>query len=62
MLVHKLVSRGTIEERVDEMITSKRSLAKRVVGDGEQWLTELTTAELRDVIALRASEVLITLS
>jgi hypothetical protein len=57
VLVHKLISRGTIEERIDEMITSKRSLAKRVVGDGEQWLTELTTAELRDVIALRTSEV-----
>ena len=57
VLVHKLVSTGTIEERIDEMITSKRSLAKRVVGDGEQWLTELSTDELRDVIALRASEV-----
>ena len=57
VLVHKLVSTGTIEERIDEMITSKRSLAKRVVGDGEQWITELSTDELRDVIALRASEV-----
>ena len=57
VLVHKLVSTGTIEERIDEMITSKRSLAKRVVGDGEQWLTELSTDELRDVIALRASEI-----
>ncbi len=57
VFVHKLVSSGTIEERIDEMITNKRSLAKRVVGDGEQWITELSTAELRDVIALRTSEV-----
>jgi SNF2 family DNA or RNA helicase len=51
--VHKLVSSGTIEERIDAMITSKRALAERVVGDGEQWLTELSTDELRDVIELR---------
>ncbi len=57
VLVHKLVSTGTIEERIDEMIISKRSLAERVVGDGERWLTELSTDQLRDVIALRASEV-----
>jgi hypothetical protein len=54
VLVHKLVCTGTIEERIDEMITSKRQLAQRVVGTGEQWITELSTQELRDVIALRA--------
>jgi hypothetical protein len=35
------------------MITSKRALAQRVVGDGEKWITELSTDDLRDVIALR---------
>ncbi len=54
--VHKLVTAGTIEERIDEMITAKRMLAQRVVGSGEQWITKLSTAELRDVVALRATE------
>ena len=54
--VHKLVSSGTIEERIDEMITNKRALAERVVGSGEQWVTELTVDELRDVISLRPQE------
>ncbi len=54
--VHKLVSAGTIEERIDEMITAKRELAERVVGSGEQWITKLSTAELRDVVALRTTE------
>ncbi len=54
--VHKLVSSGTIEERIDAMIADKRALAERVVGDGEQWLTELSTDELRDVIELRATD------
>ena len=56
VLVHKLVSTGTIEERIDEMIASKRALAKRVVGTGEQWITQLDTEALRDVVALRVGE------
>ena len=56
VLVHKLVSTGTIEERIDEMINSKRALAESVVGTGEQWITELDTAELRNVISLRGEE------
>ncbi len=52
--VHKLVSTGTVEERIDAMITAKRALAARVVGTGEEWMTELDTEELRDIIALRS--------
>jgi hypothetical protein len=55
--VHKLVTAGTIEEPIDEMITAKRDLAQRVVGTGEDWLTELSTAELRELVALRQEEV-----
>ena len=51
--VHKLVCGGTIEERIDAMIQRKRALADQVVGSGEQWLTELGTDELREVIRLR---------
>ncbi|MFQ5558826.1 MAG: DEAD/DEAH box helicase, partial [Acidimicrobiales bacterium] len=50
--VHKLVSAGSIEERIDEVIAGKRHLAERVVGSGEDWLTELSTEELADVVAL----------
>ncbi len=53
VLVHKLVSTGTIEERIDEMINAKRALAESVVGTGEQWITELDTDQLRNVISLR---------
>ena len=57
VIVHKLVSTGTIEERIDEMISRKRALAQKVVGAGEAWITELSTDELRDVLALRADAV-----
>jgi SNF2 family DNA or RNA helicase len=53
VLVHKLACQGTIEERVDALITSKRDLADRVVGTGEGWVTELSTEELRDLLVLR---------
>ena len=58
VLVHKLVTAGTIEERIDATINAKRSLANAVVGTGEEWITELSTDELRDVVALRNSEVI----
>lgn len=56
VLVHKLVTTGTVEERIDAMIASKRALAESVVGTGEDWLTELSTDELRDLVALRDGE------
>jgi SNF2 family DNA or RNA helicase len=57
VIVHKLVSTGTVEERIDEMINSKRALAEKVISGGEGWITELSTDDLRDVLALRADAV-----
>jgi SNF2 family DNA or RNA helicase len=53
VFVHKLVSVGTVEERIDAMISAKRALAEQVVGSGDGWITELSTKDLREVIALR---------
>ncbi|MHA6782380.1 DEAD/DEAH box helicase [Pseudonocardia saturnea] len=50
--VRKFVCPGTVEERVDEMITKKKALSEMVVGDGEGWLTELSTESLREVFSL----------
>jgi SNF2 family DNA or RNA helicase len=50
--VHKFVCVGTFEERIDEMIESKRSIAENVVGAGESWLTELSDRQLKEVFAL----------
>ena len=51
--VHKLICAGTLEERIDDMIESKKALAESIVGGGEGWLTELSTDELRDILTLR---------
>jgi superfamily II DNA or RNA helicase len=50
--VHKLVCAGTVEEKVDALLEQKRQLASKIVGAGEQWITELGGAELRALFAL----------
>ncbi|MET8040263.1 SNF2-related protein [Micromonospora sp. NPDC005215] len=55
--VRKFVCAGTVEEKVAAMIADKRRLAERVVGTGEQWITELSTGQLRDLFALEAGAV-----
>lgn len=51
--VHKFVVRGTLEERIDQMIESKTELAENIIGSGEAWLSELSTEQLRDILTLR---------
>jgi SNF2 family DNA or RNA helicase len=55
--VHKFVCTGTLEERIDEMIRDKRALAQRIVGSGEQWITEMSTAQLRKLLTLGAEAI-----
>lgn len=51
--VHKFICAGTLEEKISDMIERKRDIAEQVVGTGEGWLTELSTAELKELFALR---------
>ena len=48
---------GTLEEKIDEMIERKKEIAEQVVGTGEAWLTKLSTAELKEILALREAAV-----
>jgi SNF2 family DNA or RNA helicase len=51
--VHRLVTEGTVEDRIAEMLAAKRALADAVLQSGESALTELTDAELADLVSLR---------
>ncbi len=55
--VHKFLCVGTLEERIDEMIESKKALAGSVVGTGEEWLTKLSNTELKELFTLRSEAV-----
>ncbi|MFG2531168.1 DEAD/DEAH box helicase [Streptomyces sp. NPDC048516] len=54
--VHRIVTEGTIEDRIADMLARKQQLADAVLGSGEAALTELTDAALADLVALRGSE------
>ncbi|RJQ87712.1 DEAD/DEAH box helicase [Amycolatopsis panacis] len=51
--VHRLVAEGTVEDRIAVMLREKRALAESVLGGGEAALTELTDAELTELVTLR---------
>ncbi|MFI1925927.1 DEAD/DEAH box helicase [Streptomyces sp. NPDC020377] len=51
--VHRLIAEGTIEDRIAAMLRRKQDLADAVLGAGEAALTELTDAELADLVELR---------
>lgn len=51
--VHKFISLGTLEEKIDEMLESKMSLSENVISTSEAWITELSNEELHDLFALR---------
>ncbi|MCM3715174.1 DEAD/DEAH box helicase [Alkalihalobacillus oceani] len=50
--VHKLMTVGTLEERIDRMLTQKQALADHILAAGEQPITELTNEEIIDLIQL----------
>uniref|UniRef100_UPI0033423646 C-terminal helicase domain-containing protein n=1 Tax=Prochlorothrix hollandica TaxID=1223 RepID=UPI0033423646 len=50
--VHKFVCSGTLEERIHDLMESKKELAEQVIGEGENWLSNLDTNQLRDLLLL----------
>jgi SNF2 family DNA or RNA helicase len=55
--VYKYICAGTVEERIDELIEKKKDLAGMVIRAAEDWLTELSTSDLRDLLALRSDAI-----
>ncbi len=58
VFVHKFVTIGTLEERIDQMIEDKKKLASSIVGSDESWLTELDNEAFKQLISLNRSAVL----
>lgn len=51
--VHKFISLGTLEERIDEMLDNKFQLSENVISSSEGWITELSTEALQELFTLR---------
>jgi SNF2 family DNA or RNA helicase len=56
--VYKFVCTGTLEERIHLLIESKKALAEQVVSAGENWLSEMSTDQLRQLLLLDRSEII----
>ena len=53
VMVHKFVTQGTIEEKIDAIIEEKKNLSGDILStEGEHWLTEYSNAELLNLLAL----------
>jgi SNF2 family DNA or RNA helicase/uncharacterized Zn finger protein len=50
--VHRLITIGTFEEKIDEMIKAKKELADLTVATGEKWITELSDKDLKEIFSL----------
>jgi len=53
--VHRLVTEGTLEDRIAALLEKKRELAEAVVGTGEGWIAELSDDQLGELVSLRAA-------
>jgi SNF2 family DNA or RNA helicase len=52
VMVHRLINLGTLEEKIDAMISAKKKLANLTVATGEKWLGELSDQEIKNLVSL----------
>ena len=52
VMVHRMITKGTLEEKIDEMIRSKKRLANLTVSNGEKWIGEMSDKDLKSLVAL----------
>jgi len=53
VLVHKFITQGTLEEKIDQMIADKSSLSESILSDDSSWLKGLNTQSFMDLVKLR---------
>ncbi len=58
VFVHKMVTVGTLEERIDAMIEDKQAMADSIVGTDENWLTEINDQQFRQLISLNRQSIM----
>lgn len=52
VMVHRLITKGTLEEKIDQMLKSKKNLANMTVSGGEKWVGELSDKEIKELVSL----------
>ncbi len=54
VIVHRLISKGTFEEKINQMLQDKKHLADLTVGTGEKWIGDLSNNELHELVHIDA--------
>lgn len=49
VVVHRFITQNTFEERINDMINNKRTLAEMTVSTGENWIGKLSNKELKEI-------------
>ena len=57
VLVHKFVCQGTVEEKIDTLITEKTALASDILEGAETLLTEMNNEELLELVSLDVNKI-----
>lgn len=52
VMVHRFITQGTFEEKINELLMAKKELANLTVSTGEKWIGEYSDGELRDLVSL----------
>ena len=52
VMVHRFITHGTFEEKINELLQTKKELANLTVSTGEKWIGEYSDGELRDLVGL----------
>jgi SNF2 family DNA or RNA helicase len=53
VMVYRLLTKGTFEEKIDEMLKDKKALAQLTVASNEKWIGEFSNSELKSLVELR---------
>ena len=54
VMVHRLISKGTFEEKINQMLQDKKHLADLTVSTGEKWIGDLSNTELQELVNINA--------
>jgi len=52
VMVHRLLTKHTLEEKINQLLLKKKALSSQIISSGERWITELSDKELRSLVSL----------
>lgn len=55
--VHKIICRGTLEEKIDALIEKKKGLSASLLSLNDSWFTRLSYSEIQNLVSLRESQI-----